>query len=174
MPKGTATGFDGLPTMASLSPVHFTWVDILIRLGAAVLFSLLIGLERFHNRRPVDFRPYFIVSLASCALVIGLMEASFQIKDPRLSIDLGRVMSGVMTGIGFLGAGALFRESHIVQGAGSAAAIWAAGAIGIVCGLGLIWLGGLVAAAILLLFLIGRHFTGRYHAGLDDERDEQS
>lgn len=150
--------------MTSLSPLHFTWFDILARLGAAIVFSLMIGLERFLNRRPVDFRPFFIVAVASCSLVIGLIEGSFAIADPRLSIDIGRVMSGVMTGIGFLGAGALFREGHIVQGAGSAASIWAAGAIGIVCGLGLLWLGGLVAGAILILFLVGRPFTDRYHA----------
>ena len=157
--------------MTSLSPHHFAWIDILARLGAAVAFSLMIGLERFLNRRPVDFRPFVIVAVASCSLVIGLIEGSFAIADPRLSIDVGRVMSGVMTGIGFLGAGALFRESHIVQGAGSAAAIWAAGAIGIVCGLGLLWLGAIVAGAILILFLLGRPFTDRYHAGQkkDDE-----
>ncbi|WP_323810893.1 MgtC/SapB family protein [Sphingobium baderi] len=76
-----------------------------------------------------------------------------------------------MTGIGFLGAGALFRESHIVQGAGSAAAIWAAGATGIVCGLGLLWLGGLVAGAILMLLLIARPFTDRYHARVGEDHD---
>ena len=153
----------------SFSPLHFSWLDVLARLGGAILFSLAIGLERFLHRKPVDFRPFVIVSLASCALIIGLIEASFALSDPRLSIDPGRVMSGVMTGIGFLGAGALFRERHIVQGAGSAAAIWAAGAIGIVCGLGLLWLAALVAAAMIVLFLVGRHYTERYDARLGDD-----
>ncbi|WP_235538665.1 MgtC/SapB family protein [Sphingomonas sp. Root710] len=149
--------------------MYFSWLDVLARLGAASLLSLAIGIERFVRRKPVDFRPFLIVSLASSALIIGLIEASFAIRDPRLSIDPGRVMSGVMTGVGFLGAGALFREKHIVQGAGSAAAFWAAGAIGIVCGLGLLWLGALLAGGILLLFLAGRPFTETYDARMSDE-----
>ena len=156
---------------ASLAPLHLEWLDALARLASAVVFSLAIGLERFLNRKPVDFRPFVIVSLSSCALIIALLETSARIGDPRLSLDPGRVMSGVMTGIGFLGAGALFRERHIVQGAGSAAAIWAAGAIGMITGLGLLWLGGLVAASILVLFLIGRRYTDTYDARLDEDND---
>lgn len=154
---------------ASFSPAHLTWLDVGARLGSAALFSLAIGLERFLRRKPVDFRPFVIVSLASAALIVGLAEIRFVIADPRLSIDPGRVMSGVMTGVGFLGAGALFREKHIVQGAGSAAAIWAAGAIGIVCGLGLLWLGAILAGAILALFVAGRPFTGAYDARVVDD-----
>ena len=160
--------------MTSLLPLHFTWFDVLARLGVAIFCSLMIGLERYLNHRPIDFRPFVIVSVASCALVIGIIEGSAAMEDPRLSIDFGRVMSGIMTGIGFLGAGALFRESHIVQGAGSAAAIWAAGAIGIVCGLGLLWLGGLVTGGILILFLAGRPFTDRYRAEIGEDDDAEA
>jgi putative Mg2+ transporter-C (MgtC) family protein len=158
--------------VSAFSPLHLSWIDVFARLGAASLFSLAIGVERFVRRKPVDFRPFVIVSLASSALIIGLVEASSAIPDPRLSIDPGRVMSGVMTGVGFLGAGALFREKHIVQGAGSAAAIWASGAIGIVCGLGLIWLGGMLAGGMLALFLIGRPFTKVYDARLGEAEPE--
>src|SRR3546814_20395826 len=69
-----------------------------------------------------------------------------------------------MTGIGFLGAGALFREKHLVQGAGSAAAIWAAGALGIVCGMGFLWLAALLSGGIVILFLVGRPYTNAYDA----------
>lgn len=160
----------------AFAPFHISWIDLGGRLGAASFFALVIGVERFLRRKPVDFRPFVIVSLASCALIIGLVEASYTIPDPRLSIDPGKVISGVMTGVGFLGAGALFREEHVVQGAGSAAAIWAAGAIGIVCGLGLLWLGAILAGAMLALFLIGRPFTDAYDARLDESgsKDEES
>src|SRR3546814_876575 len=120
----------------AFSPVHLSWLDALARLGGAILFSLAIGLERFLHRKPVDFRPFVIISLASCALTVAILELGYRSSDPHLSIDPAKVISGVMTGIGFLGAGALFREKHLVQGAGSAAAIWAAGALGIVCGMG--------------------------------------
>ncbi|KKC27258.1 MgtC/SapB family protein [Sphingomonas sp. SRS2] len=155
----------------TFSPLLLSWADVGARLAGAILFSFVIGLERFARRKPVDFRPFVIVSVAACALIIALIEASGALRDPRLSIDPGRVVSGVMTGIGFLGAGALFRERHIVQGAGSAAAIWAAGAIGIVCGLGLVWLGAILSLVILLLFLVGRRFTERYDARVGNDDD---
>lgn len=158
----------------AFSPLHLAWIDVFARFVGAILFALAIGIERFAYRKPVDFRPFVIVSIASCSLIIGMLEASAAITDARLSIDPGRVMSGVMTGVGFLGAGALFREKHIVQGAGSAAAIWAAGAIGIACGLGLLWLAAMVSGTILLLFLIGRRFTNAYDARLGDDDGEEA
>lgn len=155
-----------------LSPHSMQWLDVGVRISGALFCSLALGIERFIHRKPVDFRPFVIVSVAACALVIGLLDATQALPDARLSIDPGRVISGVMTGIGFLGAGALFRERHIVQGAGSAAAIWAAGAIGITCGLGAVWLGIIIALVILALFLIGRNFTNRYDARLNDDADQ--
>src|SRR3546814_12705078 len=95
-----------------------------------------------------DFRPFFIISLASCSLTVAILELGYRSSDPHLSIYPAKVISGVMTCIGFLGAGALFREKHLVQGAGSAAAIWAAGALGIVCGMGFLWLAALLSGGI--------------------------
>ena len=157
--------------VGTFAPVHLSWLDALLRLGAAIAFAFAIGLERFVRKKPVDFRPFVIISLASCALSIGIIDLAYRTVDAHLSIDPAKVMSGVMTGIGFLGAGALFREKQVVQGAGSAAAIWASGAIGLVCGLGSVWLGGLLAFVIVLLFVLGRPFTDRYDAsvGEDDE-----
>lgn len=72
-----------------------------------------------------------------------------------------------MGGIGFLGAGALFREGDIVKGAGSAASLWSAGAIGLICGMGFLWLAALVAFGIALLVLVsGRYIDiGAYTSG---------
>jgi putative Mg2+ transporter-C (MgtC) family protein len=80
-----------------------------------------------------------------------------------------------MTGIGFIGAGALFREQHTVYGAGSAASIWAAGAIGLTCGFGLLWLAGLLTLGLVLVLLLSKPFTDEYTIRVDDEnssRDE--
>lgn len=157
---------------AAFSPAHLSWADALLRIGAAVLFALAIGLERYLRRKPVDFRPFVIISLASCALAIGILDLAFRAADENLSIDPAKVISGVMSGIGFLGAGALFREKQVVQGAGSASAIWASGAIGLTCGLGSVWLGGLIALVIVILFLVGRPFTDRYDAGVTPDDQE--
>src|SRR3546814_19752955 len=99
----------------AFSPVHLPWLDALARLGGAILFSLAIGLERFLHRKPVDFRPFVIISLASCALTVAILEPGYRSSDPPLSIDPAQVISGVMTGIGFLGVGTLFREQHLLQ-----------------------------------------------------------
>lgn len=72
-----------------------------------------------------------------------------------------KVASGIVTGIGFLGAGAIFREQQVVPDAGSVAAIWG-GATGIVCGLDLMWLAGLFVAGVILTLL-------RSHPFIDDD-----
>lgn len=143
----------------TLLPVHISVADALLRIGCAILFALAIGVERFLHKKPVDFRPFVIVSLASCALGIVILELPFTTADDNVSIDPAKVISGVMSGIGFLGAGALFREGDIVKGAGSAASIWAAGAIGLVCGLGFPWLAALVATGVVMLFVFARRFV---------------
>lgn len=155
-------------------PVHLAWSDVLARFAAALILALALGLERFLHRKPVDFRPFIIISLASCSLTIAIMEVAARANDHQLSIDPAKVMSGIMTGIGFLGAGALFRDKHVVQGAGSAAAIWAAGAIGIVSGFGLLWLAGILGLAVVGTLVISRPFIGDYTDGITPNDDSAS
>lgn len=157
-------------------PIHIAWIDAASRIGLSIVLALALGLERFMNKKPVDFRPFVIISLASCGLGLLAVELPFTSTDSNLSIDPAKVISGVMTGIGFLGAGALFREDDILKGAGSAASIWSAGAIGLICGMGFLWLGGLVALGIVAMFLLSRNFvdTDTYTTkvpGSDDEHD---
>jgi len=156
----------------SFVPIDLSWLDVLARVGAAFAFSLAIGIERFVHRKPVDFRPFVIIAVTSCALAIGILDLGYRASDPSLSIDPAKVMSGVMTGIGFMGAGALFREKRHVEGAGSAASIWAAGAIGIVCGLGFLWLGAIVAALVVVTLLASRPFVSGYAGRVNGEAQE--
>jgi len=148
----------------TFSPEHIGWLEAAMRMGCAIVFPLLIGLERYFRKKPIDFRPFVIISVASCGLSLGSLELARSTVDQQLQIDPTRVFAGVVTGIGFLGAGAMFREKNYVQGAGSAAAIWAAGAIGIICGIGSLWLAALIAIPILLLLLISGPFIHRYDA----------
>lgn len=149
----------------TFSPQHISWLEAALRMGCAIVFPLLIGIERYLRSKPVDFRPFVIISVAACGLSMGSLELARSTIDQQLQIDPTRVFAGVVTGIGFLGAGAMFREEHFVQGAGSAAAIWAAGAIGIICGIGALWLAAFIAIPILLLLLISAPFIHRYDAG---------
>ncbi|MEO7467807.1 MAG: MgtC/SapB family protein [Sphingobium limneticum] len=127
-----------------------------------MLLPLLIGLDRFLRRKPIDFRPFMIVALAACALSLGIMELGSRDLGPQIDVGPSRIFAGVITGIGFLGAGAMFREESYVKGAGSAASIWAAGAIGLLCGVGMFWLAGLLAGGVLLVLAVSAPFTGKY------------
>ena len=148
-----------------LHPSSLSWFDVAWRLGAATLFPLIVGLERFFHKKPIDFRPFVIISVAACGLLIGSIELLQSSNDSQAQIDPTRVIEGVITGIGFIGAGAMFREGNYVQGAGSAASIWCAGAIGLVCGMGELWLGAIISIIVLLVLILSRPFTERWDPG---------
>ncbi|MBX3520948.1 MAG: MgtC/SapB family protein [Xanthobacteraceae bacterium] len=117
-------------------------IPILIQLGAAWLAGSLIGLERSFRGRPAGFRTHALVSLASALLMlitaypqdwlpVGRSEAGVNtILDPQ------RMAQGIMTGIGFLGAGVIFKEGLTVRGLTTAASIWITSALGILYGVG--------------------------------------
>jgi len=150
-------------------PDSISWAEALWRLGAATFLPFLIGLERFIRRKPIDFRPFVIISVGACGLAIGAMELVESTFDPQTQIDPSRIFEGVITGIGFLGAGAMFREGSFVQGAGSAASIWAAGAIGLVCGFGEIWIGAIITGIVLTVLIASAPFTAHWDPA--DEKD---
>ena len=152
----------------AMSPGFTTWLDVFVRLCAATMLPLALGIERFLRKKPIDFRPFVIISVAACGLLIGAMELLTDTTDPQGRIDPTRVIQGVITGIGFLGAGAMFREGEFVRGAASAASIWSAGAIGLVCGMGEIWLATIVAATALVLMVVGEPLTENWHPEDED------
>jgi putative Mg2+ transporter-C (MgtC) family protein len=156
-----------------LHPSSLSWFDVAWRLGAATLFPLIVGLERFFHKKPIDFRPFVIISVAACGLLIGSIELLQSSNDSQAQIDPTRVIEGVITGIGFIGAGAMFREGNYVQGAGSAASIWCAGAIGLVCGMGELWLGAIVSIIVLLVLIVSRPFTERWDPGSTKRADTE-
>ena len=151
------------------SPTAITWSQAFIRMGAALVLPLLIGLERFLRKKPIDFRPFVIISVGSAGLVMAAIEMLASAAGPQTQIDPTRVIEGVITGIGFLGAGAMFRQGNYIQGAGSAAAIWSAGAIGLACGMGEIWLAAMMAIIILAVLLVSGPFTAKWDAGNQEE-----
>lgn len=150
-----------------------SWLDVTLRLAAAIVLPLAIGLERFLHRKPIDFRPYVIISVAACGLLIGTTELLQAQSGNTTQIDPTKVIEGIITGIGFIGAGAMFRQGNYVQGAGSASSIWCAGAIGIICGMGELWLAGMMTAIVLVLLLLSRPFTDNWDPASesDDEGD---
>jgi putative Mg2+ transporter-C (MgtC) family protein len=116
----------------------------------AVLLGLLVGYERSFHGRAAGMRTYGLVCMASAALTViagyaGLWYGG-QATD-SMSVDPTRVMQGIVTGIGFLGAGVIMKEGFSISGLNTAASIWASSAIGVMVGI------GFYAAAILLAVL---------------------
>ena len=109
------------------------------RLLAAVLAGGLIGLERSFRGRPAGFRTHTLVCMASTVLMlITVYEWQWiQSHTPdSIRMDPTRMALGIMTGIGFLGAGVIFKEGITVRGLTTAASIWITAALGILIGIG--------------------------------------
>src|SRR5262245_27729973 len=101
--------------------------DILLRVGAALLAGGLLGFERTFHARVAGVRTYALVSLGSALLVavahIGNISVTTGFGDPT------RVIQGIVTGIGFLGAGVIVKEGFTIHGLTTAASIWVVAAI---------------------------------------------
>jgi putative Mg2+ transporter-C (MgtC) family protein len=113
---------------------------IILNLLGALLLGLLVGYERSYHGRAAGMRTYGIVCMASAALTIvgGYPEFWYGGHGAALSIgaDPTRIIQGVVTGIGFLGAGVIMREGFNISGLTTAASIWASSVIGILVGVG--------------------------------------
>lgn len=115
------------------------WLIIFTHLIVATIAGGLIGLERSYHGRPAGFRTHTLVCLASSLLMLVTMYQSKWFAGASLEtvrIDPTRMAQGVMTGIGFLGAGVIMREGLTVRGLTTAASIWITAAIGILAGVG--------------------------------------
>jgi putative Mg2+ transporter-C (MgtC) family protein len=116
------------------------YFEIVFRLFAALLAGGLIGLERSHRGRPAGFRTHALVCLASGLLMlVTVYETHWVAKaagGTNIVIDPTRMAQGIMTGIGFLGAGAIIKEGFSVRGLTTAASIWITAAIGVLIGVG--------------------------------------
>ena len=109
-----------------------------LNLVGALLLGMLIGYERSYNGRAAGMRLYGLVCMASAALTVFVGQASFWYggtADP-ITADPTRVVQGVVTGIGFLGAGVIMKDGLSISGLTTAASIWAASAVGILLGVG--------------------------------------
>ncbi|HHH35742.1 MAG TPA: MgtC/SapB family protein [Gammaproteobacteria bacterium] len=135
-----------------------------VRLLAAAAAGGLIGLERSYHGRPAGFRTHTLVCMASSLLMLVTVFQWELLTDAPLEtirVDPTRMAQGIMTGIGFLGAGVILKEHLTIRGLTTAASIWLTAAIGIVIGMGMYFaaiLSTLLALAILVVF---RHMERR-------------
>lgn len=128
-------------------PEQITIADWIIRLTLAAFFSGFIGFEREHRQKAAGLRTHMLVGLGA-ALFTLLSGTAFEDGDPS------RIAAQIVTGVGFLGAGAIFREGSTVRGLTTAAGLWAVAAIGTTSGAGFL-IGAAIATAIVFVILVG-------------------
>ena len=114
-------------------------IDVSMRLALALVIGGVIGLERSYHGRPAGFRTHALVCVASSLLMLVTAFESLWFASSRLErvvVDPTRMAQGIMTGIGFLGAGVIMKDGLSVRGLTTAASIWITAAIGILIGIG--------------------------------------
>jgi putative Mg2+ transporter-C (MgtC) family protein len=137
---------------------------ITIHLLGAVFAGGIIGLERSFHGRPAGFRTHTLVCMASSLLMlVTLFQWKWSPGVPldTIRIDPTRTAQGIMTGIGFLGAGVIFKEGFSVRGLTTAASIWVTAAIGILIGIGFYFPAILATALTLGILSIFRKIEAR-------------
>jgi putative Mg2+ transporter-C (MgtC) family protein len=124
---------------------------VFLNILGSLFLGLIVGYERSYRGRAAGMRTYALVCMASCSLTVitGYPEFWYGGQAPNLAVDPGRIIHGVCTGVGFLGAGVIMRDGLNISGLTTAASIWAVSAIGVLVGV------GFYSAAILMTCLCG-------------------
>ena len=141
--------------------------EFVLRLFVAAMLGGVIGLEREYRAKEAGFRTHFLVALGSGLFMI---LSQFGFNDvlahyERVSLDPSRIASQVVTGIGFIGAGTIIFQKHVVRGLTTAAGLWVTSAIGMTAGAGMYVLSIATTVLVLLcleaLYFILQHFGTR-------------
>ncbi len=132
-----------------------TDIDITIRLALAAFLGSLIGFERERVLWAAGIRTHMLVSVGACLLMI-VSAYGFQhaLELPHIVLDPSRVAAQVVSGIGFLGAGAILLKGEVVRGLTTAASVWTVAAIGLAAGGGLFY-AATISTVIILVILAG-------------------
>ena len=145
---------------------------VAIRLLAATVLGGLIGVQRESTRKPAGLRTHVLVTLATAAFVTvcaGLMSSD----------GLSRVIQGIVTGIGFIGAGSILKldQQHEIKGLTTAASVWMTAAIGVTVGLGSLGIALMItvlALIVLSLARLERSIEDRAHHHHDTKESSES
>lgn len=141
--------------------MYLTYLELLTRLGLTILFAGLIGAERAKHHKAAGIVTHTLVAVSTCTLAIlqveiyhqsiELIESNVHLVN-NVTLENQRIIAQVITGIGFLGGGAILKTKDGVQGLTTAATLWSSGVIGIVFGLGFFEIG--IVVSVLTLFIV--------------------
>jgi putative Mg2+ transporter-C (MgtC) family protein len=132
-------------------------LNFLARLFAALLLGSVVGLERQWRQRMAGTRTNALVAAGASTFVM----CAFLVRQPNSNAT--QIVSYVVSGVGFLGAGVIFKDGGAVRGLNTAATLWCSAAIGAVCGLGQLLYAVFVAAAVLLTNVVLRPIAYRIY-----------
>jgi putative Mg2+ transporter-C (MgtC) family protein len=133
-----------------------SFLEILLRLGLALILGAIIGLERESTEHTAGMRTQALVALGSALFtIISAYGFTSFLGATHIQIDPTRIASYIVAGIGFLGAGSIFRDQNRVRGLTTAASVWLVAAIGMACAAGflLVAVTATIMALIILIFL---------------------
>jgi putative Mg2+ transporter-C (MgtC) family protein len=136
-------------------PTHLPWTDIAIRLALTVLAGLAVGYDRSEQGKAAGMRTTLLVCLAASIAMIQvnlLLPTAGRTSDSFVMNDLMRLPLGILTGMGFIGGGAILRRDDIITGVTTAATLWLVTVIGLCLGGGQLGLG--IAATVLGLLAL--------------------
>lgn len=136
--------------------ISITWEDIILRLLATIGASSLIGFDREEHGRPAGFRTTVLVCLtASASMILAnlLADTAGRPWDAYVTMDVMRLPLGILTGMGFIGAGAILHKGNFILGVTTAATLWFVTVMGFCFGAGEMGLGfSLLLAALVVLW----------------------
>ena len=138
----------------------FSDSQIIYRLSLTVLLSGVIGLERQVQRRHAGLRTHILLALGSCLIMLTSLYV-FDIYKDITKLDPARIAAGVITGIGFLGAGTIIRDNEGIRGLTTAASLWVVSGIGLAVGCG--FCNAAIYSTVLTLIVL---FVLRYVEGM--------
>ena len=145
-------------TFASDSVWHITYPELIVRLVLAVLFGGMVGIEREWSNHAAGFRTHILVCLGSATIMLmSIYGFSDFVYESQVRVDPARLAAQVISGIGFLGAGAILRNGNMIKGLTTAASVWVVAAIGLCVGAGFYVGAGLCTFLVLVsLYLLNR------------------
>lgn len=127
-------------------------ISIIVRIALSALLGGLIGMEREVHRHEAGLRTHILVSMGS-ALIMLTSQYVFDIYKGVATVDPSRIAAGVITGIGFLGAGTIIRYGMAVKGLTTAASLWVTSAVGLAVGCGF-YLAGVFTTIVVIIVLL--------------------
>jgi putative Mg2+ transporter-C (MgtC) family protein len=148
--------------MVAMTPI-LTWQDAALRLGCTIVAAFLLGLNRSEHGKAAGLRTTMLVCLAASVAMLqvnALLPLSGRASDSFVMNDLMRLPLGILTGVGFIGGGAILRRESLVVGVTTAATLWYVTVIGLCFGGGQIMLGS-AATALGLAILWGLKWIER-------------